>query len=61
MPEKITWEWLDARLSAINATWLEKESGLKPKRLNDVRRGKSTLTADEFERIRGALDHLRID
>ena len=55
MPSKITWEWLESRLNAVNVTWLERESGLKPKRLNDVKRGKSTLTAAELERIRRAL------
>lgn len=55
MPAKITWEWLAPRLHAVNVTWLERESGLKPKRLNDVKRGKSTLTAAELERIRLAL------
>ncbi len=42
-------------LPAVNVTWLESESGLKPKRINDVKRGKSTLTEDELERIRRAL------
>jgi hypothetical protein len=55
MPSKITWEWLESRLDAVNVTWLERESGLKPKRLNDVKRGKSRLTPDELERVRVAL------
>jgi hypothetical protein len=56
MPAKITWEWLESRLDAVNVTWLERESGLKPKRLNDVKRGKSRLTPDELERVRVALN-----
>lgn len=59
MPRKITWEWLAPRLEALNANWVEKESGLKPKRLNDVKRGKSTLTPEELERIRLALQWLK--
>ena len=59
MPRKLTWEWLQGRLVAINATWLEQEAGLKNKRLSDVKRGKSTLTSEELKRIRVALDFLR--
>ena len=59
MPKEIKWEWLEPRLKAINVTWLEQESGLKPKRLNDVKRGKSTLTERELARIRIALNFLR--
>lgn len=55
MPRKITWDWLAARLHAVNVTWLERECGLKPKRINDVKRGKSTLTEEELERVRTAL------
>jgi hypothetical protein len=55
MPIKITWGWLESRLDAVNVTWLERESGLKPKRLNDVKRGKSRLTPDELERVRVTL------
>lgn len=59
MPRTVTWEWLEPRLEAINANWLERESGLRPKRLNDVKRGKSTLTAEELERISLALQWLK--
>lgn len=59
MPKKITWEWLRDRLGALNVTWLEREAGLKSKRITDVKRGKSTLTEDELERVRNALNLFR--
>ncbi len=55
MPRKITWEWLESRLDAVNVAWLERESGLTPKRLNDVKRGKSTLAPGELARIKKSL------
>jgi hypothetical protein len=58
MSKKITWEWLEPRLDAVNVTWLEIGSGLRPKRLNDVKRGKSKLSEDELERIRITLTFL---
>jgi len=45
-------------MEALNCRWLEKQSGLKDKRLNDVKRGKSTLSEEELERIGEALDYL---
>jgi len=59
--QKITWEWLASRLEAINARWLEQAAGLKDKRLNDVKRGKSTLSEEELKRIGKALKHLNPD
>lgn len=59
MAKKITWEWLEPRLEAVNVTWLERESGLRPKRINDVRRGKSTLTLEELLRIQKSLGLFR--
>ena len=55
MAKKITWEWLESRLEAVNVTWLERQSGLRPKRINDVRRGKSTLTKAELFCIQQTL------
>ncbi len=56
--QKVTWNWLAPRLEALNVRWLEKAAGLRDKRLNDVKRGKSTLTEEELERIGKALKHL---
>lgn len=56
--QKVTWNWLAPRLEALNVRWLEKAAGLRDKRLNDVKRGKSTLSEEELERIRKALKHL---
>jgi hypothetical protein len=59
--KKVTWQWLSPRLEALNVRWLEKAAGLRDKRLNDVKRGKSTLTEEELERITKALKHLHPD
>lgn len=59
--QKLTWKWLAPRLEALNVHWLEKTAGLRDKRLNDVKRGKSTLSEEELERIRKALLHLNPD
>ncbi len=56
--QKITWNWLAPRLEALNVSWLEKAAGLRDKRLNDVKRGKSTLTEEELARIAKALRFL---
>ena len=56
--QKVTWNWLAPRLEALNCRWLEKQAGLRDKRLNDVKRGKSTLSEVELERIGEALDYL---
>ena len=61
MNEKVTWSWLSTRLEALNVRWLEKAAGLKDKRLNDVKRGKSTLTEEELERIGKALKYVNPD
>jgi hypothetical protein len=50
---------LEPKLSALNCRWLEGASGLKDKRLNDVKRGKSTLTEEELARIAKALDFFK--
>lgn len=55
MPEKMTWEWLAARLPALNANWLEGRAGLRRGRISDTKRGKSSLSPDELERIRVAI------
>lgn len=51
MPKKLTWNWLEPRLVALNAKWLEESAGLYRGKLNDVKRGKTTLTAEEFEAV----------
>ena len=56
---KVTWKWLEPRLECLNVRWLERAAGLRDKRLNDVKRGKSTLSPEELERIGKALDYLR--
>ena len=61
MNEKVTWNWLSTRLEALNVRWLEKAAGLRDKRLNDVKRGKSTLTEEELERIGKALKYVNPD
>lgn len=59
MPKKLTWQWLEERLGAINAKWLEEEVGFYRGKLNDVKRGKVQLTPEELEQIRQALQYLR--
>ena len=59
--EKVTWNWLALRLEALNVRWLEKAAGLRDKRLNDVKRGKSTLSEEELDRIGKALEFLNTD
>ena len=59
MKSKISWEWLEKRLDALNVSWLERESGLRPKRFHDVKRGKSSLTLEELERVRVALKFIQ--
>lgn len=46
-----TWEWLESRLPALNATWLEAECGMYRGKLNDVKRGKTTLTETELQAV----------
>ena len=55
MPKKITWEWLAARLDALDANWIEDRAGLRRGRISDTKRGKSSLGPDDLERIRLAL------
>jgi hypothetical protein len=55
MKNNITWEWLEPRLAGLNAKWLETEAGLYRGKLNDVKRGKATLSDEELERIRTVL------
>jgi hypothetical protein len=61
MMQKVTWKWLEPRLEALNCRWLERQAGLKDKRLNDAKRGKSTLRDEELGRIDRALDFLKRD
>jgi len=58
MPKKITWNWLDSRLPALNAKWLEAKCGMYRGKLNDVKRGKTTLTDEELEKIGKAVKYL---
>lgn len=55
MPNKITWEWLESRLPALNAKWLEAQCGMYRGKLNDVKRGKVKLADDELRAIKDAL------
>ena len=48
---KTNWKWIESNLKAVNVTWLEINSGLKPKRISDVKRGKSSLNDDELRRV----------
>jgi len=56
--KKLTWPHLEKILPAINATWLEKAAGLRRARLYDCRAGRSSLTAEELERIEKVLRKL---
>lgn len=56
MPKKLTWIWLESRLIALNAKWLEAECGMYRGKLNDAKRGKTTLTDKELKAIAEALD-----
>lgn len=47
---KPTWEWLESRLPALNAKWLESECGMYRGKLNDAKRGKVKLTEAELKR-----------
>lgn len=51
----LTWNWLEPRLVALNAKWLETECGMYRGKLNDVKRGKTTLTDKELQAIEKAL------
>lgn len=55
MPKKLTWKWLEPRLVALNAKWLESECGMYRGKLNDVKRGKTTLTETELQAVKDAL------
>lgn len=58
MPRKLTWNWLEPRLVALNAKWLESQAGLYRGKLNDVKRGKTTLTEKELQAVKEALRFL---
>lgn len=58
LPEKITWEWLEPRLKALKASWIEKHAGLRKDYLCDVKRGKAHLGEEDLSRIRKALIEL---
>ncbi len=58
MPKKLTWGWLEPRLDAINAKWLEAQCAMYRGKLNDVKRGKTTLTENELQAIKKALRFL---
>lgn len=58
MPKKITWNWLEARLDALNAKWLETQCGMYRGKLNDVKRGKTKLTEEELQAVGKALRFL---
>lgn len=55
MPKKLTWDWLESRLPALNAKWLEAECGMYRGKLNDVKRGKVKLTDDELQIVKAAI------
>ena len=58
MPKKLTWNWLESRLPALNAKWLEAKCGMYRGKLNDVKRGKTTLTDEELKAVKEALRFL---
>lgn len=58
MPKKLTWNWLEPRLVALNAKWIEAECGMYRGKLNDVKRGKTTLTDEELKAVKEALRFL---
>jgi hypothetical protein len=55
MPKKITWDWLEPRLPALNAKWLESQCGMYRGKINDVKRGKVKLTETELQAVKKAL------
>jgi len=58
LPAEITWQWLEPRLKALKASWIEKHAGLRKDYLCDVKRGKAHLSEEDLARIRGALEAL---
>ena len=58
MPKKITWNRLESRLPALNAKWLEAQCGMYRGKLNDVKRGKTTLTEEELQAVKKTLRFL---
>jgi hypothetical protein len=56
--KKLTWLHLSAVLPLINVSQLERNTGLRPRRIADVKAGKSTLTDAELERIRKELSNI---
>lgn len=57
--KKITWPWLESRLEAVNARWLEVECGFYRGKLNDVKRGKVSLTDAELALAGKAIASLK--
>ena len=55
MPKKLTWEALKDMLPLLNARELERQTGLRSRRIADCKDGKSTLSEDELETIRKQL------
>jgi hypothetical protein len=54
----MTYKQLLSILPALNHAWIEQTCGLGSGRIYDCRSGRSTLTNDELETIRGALTRL---
>jgi hypothetical protein len=61
MGKKLTWKWLEPRLSAIKASWLEDAAQLRKGKIHDAKRGTAQLTEDELGRIGKALRFVCID
>jgi hypothetical protein len=58
MPKQLKWNWLESRLLALNAQWLEAECGMYRGKLNDVKRGKTKLTDEELQAVKKTLRFL---
>ena len=55
---KLTQEALIKSLPLLNARELERQAGLRVRRIADVKIGKSSLTDEELEKIRSLLKSL---
>jgi len=55
MPKQLKWEHLKGMLPLLNAREMERQSGLRSRRIADVKDGKSTLTQEELEKIRQTI------
>ena len=56
MTHKITWEQLEPLLSMLNASEIERKTGIRERKISDVKAGKSTLTIDELEAITNLIE-----